>query len=431
MIPVNSVAGYAAHGRITIDAEAINYTGTSTNTAVCGGIDACFTGARRGVGGSAAASHSTGAAVFQNQCLIRATGTSGDSRRIVERATTSSVGGGSAMIVYAKNNGDGVPYYRLWDRVAGAWGTEATANNVGADIHWLVLKFARTRNEAILGSMNSSGQIRVQVWNGDTLTWGAPQLIATVTANNDNLYRGFDIDYETNSDRAVIVYNDNTNSRFAYRTWDGATLSSQTTVNIPLGAKPRWIETAANPHSTSNELAVIMLDRNNDVYGMRWTGAVWSNMGSGVAWDTDAADSNFRPIGTVWESTSGRALFVWGSNTNRRIYHRVWTGLALSAPQFRDVAALGGRVTWLRVVRDPYSEQIVSGVMNGGRDLNTAMWSGPPGDGWTDHPEHDANTEDGNDRNFDIVFETSAVRAGQAWLMWGGRVAGRSTKRRL
>jgi hypothetical protein len=279
--------------------------------------------------------------------------------------------------------------------------------------------------------MNSNGQILVQVWNGDTLTWTAPQLIATVTGNNDDLYRGFDIDYEAGNDRAVIVYNNNVNGQFAYRTWDGATLSPQTTVNIPLGAKPRWIETAANPNSASSELAAILLDRNNDVIGRRWTGAAWSNMGDATVWDNDTASANFRPVGVAWESLSNRALFVWGSNTSRRIYHRVWNGASLNAAQFRNVAAMGGDATWLRVVRDPYSNQILSGVMDTGRDLNTAIWSGPPGDSWTDHAEHDSNTEDGNDRNFDIVFETSAARAGQAWLMWGGRVGGtRASKRR-
>ena len=58
----------------------------------------------------------------------------------------------------------------------------------------MVLKFARTRNEAILGTMNSSGQIHVQIWNGTA--WGAIRLLATVVAA-DSQYRGFDIEYET------------------------------------------------------------------------------------------------------------------------------------------------------------------------------------------------------------------------------------------
>jgi hypothetical protein len=56
------------------------------------------------------------------------------------------------------------------------------------------------------------------------------------------------------------------------------------------------------------------------------------------------------------------------------------------------------------------------GVQDGARDLNTALWSGA---GWTVHGEHDANTEDANHRNFDIVFETHPANAGQAWLVWG------------
>lgn len=76
-IPVASTAGYAPHGRIRIDNEWIDYTGTTANS---------FTGARRASGGSAAAAHANNARVFQRQCLIRSTGAAGGSRRTVERA---------------------------------------------------------------------------------------------------------------------------------------------------------------------------------------------------------------------------------------------------------------------------------------------------------------------------------------------------------
>ncbi len=54
-VPVQSTAGFPAAGRIAIDSELIDYAGT---TAVS------FTGATRGVGGSGAAAHAAGNAVF-------------------------------------------------------------------------------------------------------------------------------------------------------------------------------------------------------------------------------------------------------------------------------------------------------------------------------------------------------------------------------
>ncbi len=79
VIPVNTTAGYASHGRIRIDSEEINYSGTTASS---------FTGAARGAAGSPAATHLTSAPVYQNECLIRAVGTADTAQRTVEAATT-------------------------------------------------------------------------------------------------------------------------------------------------------------------------------------------------------------------------------------------------------------------------------------------------------------------------------------------------------
>ena len=78
-ITVGSTTGYAPRGRIAIDSELIAYTGTTATT---------FTGAKRGMDGTTAAAHTSGAAVSQLQCTISSTGTVsagfGDAKRVVE-----------------------------------------------------------------------------------------------------------------------------------------------------------------------------------------------------------------------------------------------------------------------------------------------------------------------------------------------------------
>ena len=78
-ITVGSTTGYAPRGRIAIDSELIAYTGTTATT---------FTGAKRGMDGTTAAAHSSGATVSQYQCTIVSTGTItagfGDAKRVVE-----------------------------------------------------------------------------------------------------------------------------------------------------------------------------------------------------------------------------------------------------------------------------------------------------------------------------------------------------------
>ena len=79
VIPVVSTAGYAAHGRIRIGTEEIDYSGISGNN---------FIGVARAVEGSPAQGHAAGATVSQNECLIRAVGTADTAQRTVEAATT-------------------------------------------------------------------------------------------------------------------------------------------------------------------------------------------------------------------------------------------------------------------------------------------------------------------------------------------------------
>ncbi len=78
-ITVGSTTGYAPRGRIAIDSELIAYSGTTAST---------FTGAKRGMDGTTAVAHTTGAAVAQLQCTISSTGTVsagfGDAKRVVE-----------------------------------------------------------------------------------------------------------------------------------------------------------------------------------------------------------------------------------------------------------------------------------------------------------------------------------------------------------
>lgn len=64
-IPVNSIASYASYGRIMIDREIIDYTGTTATS---------FTGALRGRDGTTPASHVSGTRVGQDQCTVTSTG---------------------------------------------------------------------------------------------------------------------------------------------------------------------------------------------------------------------------------------------------------------------------------------------------------------------------------------------------------------------
>lgn len=318
---------------------------------------------------------------------------------------------GPIMMAYSKTTT--TPFYRIWNGTS--WGAEGSAQNVTGNINYVVLKSSRTRNEAILGVQTSTGAIYVQVWNGTA--WGNLTQVGTGPTTT----RSFDIAYEKNTDRAVIAYTPSSGSAdFAYRTWNGTTLSAATTITTPptTGAV-NWIEMKQNPLSTSNEIAMIMLDANIDVYGMAWTGSAWSTMGNAAVWDASASIATRKAIDVDYEQTTGRAMFMWGDSVATDQYYRIWNGTTLTAATLLDIAAEGGAAQWVQLAARPNSNEIMLGVQDAGADLNTRKWSGSAWDTATQHPEHSAATENIASRNFDVVWETHSANAGKAWLLWG------------
>jgi hypothetical protein len=49
---------------------------------------------------------------------------------------------------------------------------------------------------------------------------------------------------------------------------------------------------------------MIVLDSNIDIYGMRWTGSAWDNMGTATVWDATASIATRKAIDVAYEKTS-------------------------------------------------------------------------------------------------------------------------------
>lgn len=443
IVPVTApITDFAPHGRVLIQFEEIDYSGTSTSATVCGTAP-CLTGARRGAAGTTAAAHAVGVGVNQNLCLIRSTGTANTAVRVAERTIHSP----DAMIVYssalaAAAGSTDTPGYRIWNQLTPSWGGEfrATPVTAGTQIRHMVIKFARTRSEAILGTLSSNGQIHVQVWNG--FVWGPIQLLANVGGGN-SAFRGFDIAYETGSDRAIVVYNNANNRNPAYRIWSGGpawsaavalNVATELGVNYPTTGAPIWIDLARNPLRANNEIVMITQDNNLEVTGVRWNGTRWVAMGALGVWAT--TDSNDQmAIGVAYEQRSGRAMFVWGDDgAPPNNAFRTWDGATATLSAINTTAlnipAQGGTSEWVRLVAQPNSNNLMFGVQDSSRDLNTRFWNGAAWDTAVPHPEHDNATEDDQNRNFDLVFETHPLNRGIAWIVWGGASGGADNVRR-
>lgn len=445
-VNVTSTAAFATHGRIWIDAEQMNYSG-KTATA--------FTGVTRGLAGSTATIHVLGSTVSQDQCLVKSTGVSANATRVVEAAIARSTNSERAMMVYGKGTAisgvgfDRNIYYRLWDPVNNAWlaqqiSSQQVANN--ATPLYFVLKFARTRNEAILGILDGLGNLYIHIWNGATNTWSTPAGGGPLRAGLATGFRGFQIEYEYTNDRAIIVYSNGAAANPQFAIWDGTTLNTTPAAggfihsSLGLGAYVttgviRWFRLVANRAGGSNEILMITRDSKYDVWGARWTGSAWSKMeaGAAVVWDTTGAATNGEAIDVAYNSLTSNALFTWGDATNtRQIGWCTWTPptstLGTCTVTRTQFGAYGGAFAnadfnWVRLYPQPNSDDVMAVLQDASVQLITARWDSATST-WLNVTAHDVETENNADRNFDFAWQTVSFKLGRGWLVWGSDNAG-------
>lgn len=413
VIPLLSVAGLASHGRVLIDSEWINYAGLGSAATACSPVSApCLTGAQRGVAGTTATSHIAAAnySTGQELCLVAATASASStgSTRTVHQARQIL----PAMMVYSKAVGDATPYYRLWN--GSSWGPERQALAVTNGIRYMVVKFARTRNEAILVTQDSGGRVDAQIWNG--ASWTNLTNLTAAIAGGDRGARGFDVAYETARDRALVAYNDNSIS-VSLQIWTGDGWASAGVQALP-GAigTPRWIRLAANPLPTSNDVALITLTSATGVYGMLWTNNTWSTLGQNTSWDIQASTNAKQAVGVAYESLSGETLFAWGTSLINRSAYRTWTGVLSSISYFTSTGLQNDIVEWVQLASDPLSNRILYGAQSFDPAIIVRDWNGSSFQTTTTMT---TTSEDAAARNFDLAFETAPNASNRAWIVFG------------
>jgi Tfp pilus assembly protein PilX len=443
-VNVATTAAFAPHGRIWIDAEQMNYSG-KTATA--------FTGVTRGLAGSTATAHALGSMVSQDQCLVKSAGVSGAATRVLQAAIARSTNKERAMMVYAKGTAltggasDRRIYFRMWDPVNKAWLAEQlSAQQVAnsASPIMFVLRFARTRNEAILGTLDGAGNLFIHIWNGATNAWSNPVAGGNpLKTGLSTATRGFQIAYEHANDRAIIVYANGAAANPQYAIWDGTSLNTTPAAggfihsSLGLGAYVttnviRWFRLATNRQNGSNAILMITFDSGNDVWGARWNGTNWVKMEAGAPapWDTSAGSNNDQgAVDVAYESVSGVGLLGWADAANKRIRWRTWdpatsTLSGITTTTFSNFVTCANNLIfeWFRLYARPDSDEVMGVFQNTGRDLMSVRWDGS---NWDDANRtcHGANTETQGERDFDFAWQTLPAGRGKGWIVWGSRTA--------
>src|SRR5262249_4068501 len=167
------------------------------------------------------------------------------------------------------------------------------------------------------------------VWNGSAWTPIAIKIGATTTQNlgkpSQKQWWGAAVAYETNSGRAVLVWN--TGTTLNYSIWNGTSWTAAATIPAYTGLGPRQSRQASTPLAGSNEIVMVGSDKNKVDSALVWNGSSWGNQ---VQLDNNGGH-NFTDVNVAYEQQSGRAMVVFASGTAGDVGFQIWNGTSWTA----------------------------------------------------------------------------------------------------
>jgi hypothetical protein len=326
-----------------------------------------------------------------------------------------------ALIVYGVST-DTTPRYRVWS--GAAWGSPASAQNVGGTAQWVVTKAGTTRNEYVAATQDALADVNVQVYDADLGTWGDLQEVTTGVS--DITARGVDVAYETTSGDALVVFCDG-DADPGYYVWNGTGWTGPTSINLGSANNCEYIKLASNP--VSDEIVLVARDTGTQYEAQVWDGSAWSNsvvLGSmnqvaheGIA--VEYEESGNQAMVAVSNGTNGNfAWAAWDSDTD------LW-----STPTTQTI---GNDFEAGMIARDSGTDRLVLCYADEDDDLGSLIWDG---DGWatfvagtnefettgTTNTRGGAGTIEG--RPVSCQFETTTGRDGNALMVYSDNTAGR------
>jgi len=294
--------------------------------------------------------------------------------------------------------------WRTFTNSSNTFGTETTLPAaLSGTPRSSVIKTSPKKIEAIAGTITSSGVLYIYCFDGNTWTqdW-------SVTVGGSALTRRFDIAYETNSGKAVVLYSTNTGTtnELNFRTKNnfsacGSGWSSATNYNpLRTSGVVQWVKMTSDPRSSSNTIAALWADSASDLSASIWNGTTFANEPAAVtenSLEVVNISQDVDDFDLEYESLSGDLMLVWanssGANNTNGVRYRTCTGgtttctwnTITTPPTFSDDA------TNLDLSSNPNSNEMVfASIGNDASDMQAGYWSGTA---WTNNNNVDNSCE--------------------------------------
>ncbi|MBP2031022.1 Mg-chelatase subunit ChlD [Methanohalophilus levihalophilus] len=326
-------------------------------------------------------------------------------------------------IAYERNSGEALAVYDAYSSVRystwdGSWSSEEyiSSSTLGSgSLYWLSLESAPDSDEIVMVTLDSSRDIRAQVWDGSS--WVDSEFITNDARATS--YQCYDVVYEQQSGNAVVVWSNMNGNAVYYKIWDGSSWSSATSLySFDDSHRVYWIKMAADPNS--DDILVAMSDLDNDVRVATWDGSSWS---STQEIESSSPTYAIRSFDVAFENNSGNGMVVWSNDTAVPRY-KTWNGSSWSS----ELAAsnVTNDVRWVKLESDPVSNSIFLVTSDDGGfsapDINVQEWDGSS---W-DVPVEVETSSRSDYENFDLIFSNAnseATTPQLTWNLWSAWVA--------
>ena len=310
----------------------------------------------------------------------------------IKEAKALNVTAGDGLVIYGQS-GNTTPQWRTYSSTNNNF-SSAAGTVSGATGLQFIIRTSPTKQEAIAGYEDTSGNLYIMCYNGTS--WSNEWSVAV---GGTGTTRRFDIAYESNSGDVMVVYSTNAanTNELAYRTKSGSTgcgsanWSSATNIDAQrTSGAVLWVSLASQFASSSNTIGLAWLDANGILSAMGWTGSSWSIAEPSSAFNTIALEyistvGDMESFGIAVESNTGYIMVTWSVNgttctansttesSSCARYARYTS--SWSSPAY--VPTVADRFTTMAIAANYSSNQILlAGIADDSQDLSLAVWSG-------------------------------------------------------
>ncbi len=316
---------------------------------------------------------------------------------------TLTPNGGVTQMFYGNASGTN---YRASPWTGSAWGASASIGSVSPNNpQSLIAQQCPTRTEQALECLDSGANVNLFIETGST--WAAPVLVSSNCG--DGAERPFDLAYMP-SGTLLAAYRVGAGPTVHYRTWDGTTLSADSSITFSGTDNATFIRLVPSP--STNQVILLMVDGSKNVFGAVWNGSTWIKAKKLQA--TALGD-----VGTLKAFPAALANYfrhcplssVKLPAPHLPILHS-WDGVKLghSQPPAPPLLGAASPTGGSRCRQTCQSNSIIMGEQDDGKNVEFLVWNGSS---WGTPIEVETNVISTNRRDFDVCY--GAQRHHVAW----------------